>query len=335
MGWMNDTLRYMSKDPVHRKYEHGSLTFSMIYAFSENFILPLSHDEVVHGKGSLLAKMPGDLWQKVANLRLLYGYMYGHPGKKLLFMGSEIGQWREWNHDVSLTGTCSVAGPPGILQLARLTCSTPQPALHQVDFDWQGYEWLELHDWENSVVAFLRRAASPKTPSWCRSATIARHPASTTGFGVPAGGFTGEILNTDSDIYGGSNVNRRAWGMPSPTPADRSTFPLRLPPLGTIFLKVPTWLKEWRGGFPQGRASIPTWVPENEAFGTKPSRYHPQLDGPVSGDDPNAVGPRDVLAAVRDQFLGRKGRAVLVKFSVVHGHSPCSREGRTPRCHLP
>ena len=120
MGWMNDTLRYMSKDPVYRKYEHGSLTFSMIYAFSENFILPLSHDEVVHGKGSLLDKMPGDIWQKMANLRLLYGYMYGHPGKKLLFMGSEIAQWREWNHDVSLDWhLLQWRDHQGILQLVR------------------------------------------------------------------------------------------------------------------------------------------------------------------------------------------------------------------------
>ena len=154
MGWMNDTLRYMSKDPVYRKYEHGSLTFSMIYAFTENFILPLSHDEVVHGKGSLLDKMPGDLWQKFANLRLLYGYMYGHPGKKLLFMGSEIAQWREWTHDESLDWhLLQWRDHQGILQLVRdlNALYRAQPALHQVDFDWQGYEWLELHDWENSV----------------------------------------------------------------------------------------------------------------------------------------------------------------------------------------
>ena len=165
MGWMNDTLRYISKDPVYRKYEHGSLTFSMIYAFSENFILPLSHDEVVHGKGSLLDKMPGDLWQKFANLRLLYGYMYGHPGKKLLFMGSEIAQWREWSHDESLDWhLLQWRDHQGILQLVcdLNALYRSQPALHQVDFDWQGYEWLELHDWENSVIAFLRRAKNPE-----------------------------------------------------------------------------------------------------------------------------------------------------------------------------
>ena len=147
MGWMNDTLRYLSKDPVYRKYEHGSLTFSMIYAFTENFILPLSHDEVVHGKGSLLDKMPGDIWQKVANLRLVYGYMYGHPGKKLLFMGSEIAQWREWNHDQSLDWhLLQWRDHAGILKLVcdlnALYRSTP--ALYEVDFEWQGYEWLEL-----------------------------------------------------------------------------------------------------------------------------------------------------------------------------------------------
>ena len=160
MGWMNDTLVYMSKDPVYRKYEHGSLTFSMIYAFNENFVLPLSHDEVVHGKGSLLDKMPGDLWQKFANLRLLYAYMYGHPGKKLLFMGDEFAQWREWNHDVSLDWhLLQWRDHQGMQTLVRdlNALYRSEPALHEVDFEWQGFEWLELHDWENSVLAFLRR----------------------------------------------------------------------------------------------------------------------------------------------------------------------------------
>ncbi len=161
---MNDTLRYFSKDPVYRKYEHGGLTFSMIYAFNENFMLPMSHDEVVHGKGSLLDKMPGDLWQKFANLRLLYGYMFGHPGKKLLFMGCEIAQWREWTHDDSLDWhLLQWRDHQGILQLvADLNALyRSDPAFHEVDFDWQGFEWLELHDWENSVLAFLRRARDP------------------------------------------------------------------------------------------------------------------------------------------------------------------------------
>jgi 1,4-alpha-glucan branching enzyme len=244
MGWMNDTLRYMSKDPVHRKYEHGSLTFSMIYAFSENFILPLSHDEVVHGKGSLLDKMPGDLWQKAANLRLLYGYMYGHPGKKLLFMGSEIAQWREWNHDVSLDWhLLQWRDHQGVLQLVRdlNRLYRSQPALHQVDFEWQGYEWLELHDWENSVIAFLRRAREPRDAVVvvCNFTPVIRENYR---IGVPTDGYYREILNTDSDIYGGSNSGNQggAWGIPEPHAGRPFHLCLRLPPLAALFLKVPS-----------------------------------------------------------------------------------------------
>jgi 1,4-alpha-glucan branching enzyme len=244
MGWMNDTLRYMAKDPVYRKYEHGSLTFSMIYAFSENFILPLSHDEVVHGKGSLLDKMPGDIWQKMANLRLLYGYMYGHPGKKLLFMGDEFAQWREWNHDVSLDWhLLQWRDHQGILQLVRDLNGLYQSekALHQVDFDWQGYEWLELHDWENSVVAFLRRARDPSDAIVvvCNFTPVVRENHR---IGVPSGGYYREILNTDSDIYGGSNCGNSggAWGIPEPHAGRPFHLSLRLPPLGVVYLKVPT-----------------------------------------------------------------------------------------------
>ncbi|MGP0063431.1 MAG: 1,4-alpha-glucan branching protein GlgB [Isosphaeraceae bacterium] len=243
MGWMNDTLRYMSKDPVYRKYEHGGLTFSMIYAFSENFILPLSHDEVVHGKGSLLDKMPGDIWQKMANLRLLYGYMYGHPGKKLLFMGSEIAQWREWSHDVSLDWhLLQWRDHQGILQLVRDLNGLyrSQPALHQIDFDWQGYEWLELHDWENSVVAFLRRARdlNDAIVVVCNFTPVVRENYRV---GVPSGGYYREILNTDADIYGGSNCGNSggAWGIPEPHAGRPFHLSLRIPPLGVVFLKVP------------------------------------------------------------------------------------------------
>jgi 1,4-alpha-glucan branching enzyme len=244
MGWMNDTLRYLSKDPVYRKYEHGSLTFSMIYAFSENFILPLSHDEVVHGKGSLLDKMPGDLWQKFANLRLLYGYMYGHPGKKLLFMGSEIAQWREWKHDESLDWhLLDWRDHRGIL---RLVCDLnelyqAQPALHQVDFEWQGYEWLELHDWENSVIAFLRRARNSDDAIVvvCNFTPVVRENYR---IGVPTGGYYREILNTDSEIYGGSNVGNQggAWGVSQPHAGRPFHLSIRVPPLGTLFLKAPS-----------------------------------------------------------------------------------------------
>ncbi len=244
MGWMNDTLRYLSKDPVYRKYEHGALTFSMIYAFSENFILPLSHDEVVHGKGSLLDKMPGDLWQKFANLRLLYGYMYGHPGKKLLFMGSEIAQWREWNHDESLDWhLLEWRDHQGIL---RLVCDLnalyrSQPALHQVDFEWQGYEWLELHDWENSVVAFLRRSKSPEDAIVvvCNFTPVVRENYR---IGVPTAGYYREIFNSDSEIYGGSNAGNQggAWGVPEQHAGRPFHLSIRVPPLGVLFLKAPS-----------------------------------------------------------------------------------------------
>jgi len=242
MGWMNDTLRYFSKDPVYRKYEHGSLTFSMIYAFTENFILPLSHDEVVHGKGSLLDKMPGDLWQKAANLRLLYAYMYGHPGKKLLFMGCEFAQWREWSHDESLDWhLLQWQDHQGILRLVcdLNACYRSQPALHQVDFEWQGYEWLELHDWENSVIAFLRRARNPDDAVVvvCNFTPVIRDGYR---IGVPAAGFYREILNTDSEIYGGSNAGNEGgvWAVPSPYGGRPFYLSLRLPPLGAVYLKV-------------------------------------------------------------------------------------------------
>jgi 1,4-alpha-glucan branching enzyme len=244
MGWMNDTLRYIARDPVYRKYEHGSLTFSMIYAFSENFVLPLSHDEVVHGKKSLLDKMPGDLWQKFANLRLLYAYMYAHPGKKLLFMGCEIAQWREWTHDESLDWhLLQWRDHQGIL---KLVCDLnalyrDQPSLHEVEFDWQGYEWLELHDWENSVLAFLRRGKNPDDSMIvvCNFTPVVRENYR---IGAPASGFYREILNTDAEIYGGSNAGNQggAWAVPEPHGGRPYHLSLKLPPLGVLYLKSPT-----------------------------------------------------------------------------------------------
>ena len=243
MGWMNDTLAFIEKDPVYRKYEHGSLTFSLIYAFHENFMLPLSHDEVVHGKKSLLDKMPGDVWQKFANLRLLYGYMFGHPGKKLLYMGSELAQWREWTHKESLDWHLLDHDPHrGILQLVRDLNGfyREEPSLHEIDFDWQGFDWLELHDWENSVVAFLRRAR--KTPDEvvviCNFTPVVRHHYS---LGVPRPGFYREVLNTDSHIYGGSNAGNSGgvWAEPFPHGARPHRISVTLPPLAVIYLKVP------------------------------------------------------------------------------------------------
>lgn len=244
MGWMNDTLVYISKDPVYRKYEHGVLTFSLIYAFSENFLLPLSHDEVVHGKGSLLDKMPGDLWRKFANLRALYGYMYGHPGKKLLFMGDEIAQWREWRHDESLDWhLLQWESHQGVQKLvADLNAlNRSEPALHQVDFDWQGFEWLELHDWENSVIAFIRRARD-HADSIVVVCNFTPVPRENYRVGVPTGGYYREIMNTDSTIYGGSNVGVEGgcWARPEPHAGRSHHLNLRLPPLGVLYLKPST-----------------------------------------------------------------------------------------------
>jgi 1,4-alpha-glucan branching enzyme len=170
MGWMHDTLQYISRDPVHRKYHHNDLTFRMLYAFTENFILPLSHDEVVHGKGSLLAKMPGDDWQKLANLRLLLGYMYAQSGKKLLFMGGELGQWQEWHHDRSLDWHLAQYQRHNQVQrwvedLNRLYKN--EPALYELDFEPAGFEWVDANDSEQSVISFIRRGNSIQLPGGC------------------------------------------------------------------------------------------------------------------------------------------------------------------------
>lgn len=241
MGWMNDTLRYFHEDPIHRRYSHGSLGFSMVYAFTENFILPLSHDEVVHGKGSLIAKMPGDGWQKFANLRLLFGYMFGHPGKKLLFMGDEFAQGREWTHNQSLDwhllwddqhrGIKRLVGDLNALYKA-------EKSLHEVDFDWRGFEWLELNDSENSVLAFLRRAADPNdfTVVVCNFTPVVRHDYRV---GVPTDGHYREILNTDAATYGGSNAGNAGGADAHPGEWGGRPFHLSLtiPPLGVLVLK--------------------------------------------------------------------------------------------------
>jgi 1,4-alpha-glucan branching enzyme len=208
MGWMNDTLRYFHNDPIHRKYHHNELTFSLIYAFTENFTLPLSHDEVVHGKGALLSQMPGDMWQKFANLRLLYSYMWTHPGKKLLFMGGEIGMWNEWNHDRgvewSLLDFDTHRGVQRcVADLNRIVIENP--ALHQCDFGHEGFEWVDCMNSEDSILSYLRKSGSDDPLILvCSNFT----PVVRSGYrvGVPKSGFWREIFNSDAAIYGGSNV---------------------------------------------------------------------------------------------------------------------------------
>jgi 1,4-alpha-glucan branching enzyme len=243
MGWMHDTLNYFSRDPIYRKYHHDQLTFSIWYAFNENFVLPFSHDEVVHGKGSLLARMPGDDWQKFANLRLLFGYLYAHPGKKLLFMGGEFGQWREWNHDQSLDWHLLEHGPHQGVQrwiqdLNR--CYRTDAALSRHDFDTGGFEWVDLHDWEQSVVSFLRKGDAPDDVILviCNFTPVLH---TNYRVGVPRGGFWRELLNSDASIYGGSGQGNLGGIEASAVPAHgRShSLSLTLPPLGTVYLKAP------------------------------------------------------------------------------------------------
>jgi 1,4-alpha-glucan branching enzyme len=242
MGWMHDTLEYMTKDPIYRKYHHNNLTFRLIYAFFENFILPLSHDEVVHGKGSLLGKMPGDDWQKFANLRLLFGYMYAQPGKKLLFMGGELGQWREWAHDESLEWHLLEYPPHSGLKhwvedLNRFYRG--QPALYELDFEQAGFEWIDCNDVEHSVVSLTRRGRSPDDflVAVCNF-TPTTHPNYR--IGVPQPGFWKELLNSDAREYGGSGQGNLGGKEAAPIPLHRRPYSLtiNLPPLAAVFFKL-------------------------------------------------------------------------------------------------
>jgi 1,4-alpha-glucan branching enzyme len=238
---MHDTLDYIKEDPVHRRYHQDRLTFGLLYAFSENFILPLSHDEVVHGKGSLLTRMPGDAWQKFANLRLYYTFMYAHPGKKLLFMGGEFAQGREWNHAAALEWSLlEVNWHAGVQRLVRdlnrLYVGTP--ALYQVDFSPTGFEWIDCSDTEQSVLAFLRRGTDPDDflVVVCNFTPLPRHGYR---IGVPGPGHYREIMNSDAGDYGGSGVGNlgavnaeavKAHGRPW-------SLNLTLPPLAGLVLQ--------------------------------------------------------------------------------------------------
>ncbi len=241
MGWMHDTLKYMSQDPVHRKYHHDQLTFSIWYAFFENFVLPLSHDEVVHGKGALIGKMPGDSWQQFANLRLLYGYMWGHPGKKLLFMGGEFGQRREWGHDESLEWhVLQYPEHEGlrrwVADLNRLYRS--EPALYQVDFEQSGFEWVDCNDSQQSVLSFLRRPRDGSAPVLvvCNFTPV---PRTNYIVGVPQGGYWRELVNSDATLYGGSGMGNLGGVVAAPVAAHGRLHSLAvtLPPLAVLMFK--------------------------------------------------------------------------------------------------
>jgi 1,4-alpha-glucan branching enzyme len=241
MGWMHDTLFYFSREPVYRKYHQGQLTFSIWYAFTENFMLALSHDEVVHGKGSLMGKMPGDDWQKFANMRLLFGYLYAHPGKKLFFMGAELGQRREWNHDTSLDWHLLDYAPHAGLRrwVQHLNILyRGERALHELDFDPAGFEWVDFNDADNSVVTFLRKGkrAEDTVLVACNFTPVPRHNYRV---GVPTGGFWKELLNSDAPEYGGSGQGNFGGLEATPVPSHGKfhSLSLTLPPLGMVMFK--------------------------------------------------------------------------------------------------
>lgn len=242
MGWMHDTLNYFNKEPVHRKYHHHDLLFSMVYAFNENFILSLSHDEVVYGKASLLGKMTGDDWQKFANLRLLYGYMFTHPGKKLLFMGAELASWNEWSHESSLDWHLieydrHLGIQKAVKDLNHLYRT--EPALYHFDFSYEGFTWIDMHDGEQSVISYMRKGTNPEETILvvCNFTPIVRENYL---IGAPSGGFWREIFNSDSTYYGGSNVGN--LGGVTAESSTMHNLPYRLnitlPPLAVVCFKI-------------------------------------------------------------------------------------------------
>jgi 1,4-alpha-glucan branching enzyme len=241
MGWMHDTLVYMSKNPIYRKYHHNQLTFRLLYAFNENFVLPLSHDEVVHGKGSLLGKMPGDDWQKFANLRLLFGHMYAQPAKKLLFMGGEFGQWSEWYHEESLDWHLLDfplhAGLQRWVKELNRTYRT-EKALHELDFDPAGFEWIDCNDTQQSTLSLIRKSRSA-TEIMLVAFNFTPTPRYSYQVGTPRGGLWREILNSDAEEYGGSGHGNFGGieAAPIETHGRPYSLNLTLPPLGAVFFK--------------------------------------------------------------------------------------------------
>jgi 1,4-alpha-glucan branching enzyme len=240
MGWMHDTLEYFAHEPIHRRHHHHNLTFSMVYAYSENFVLPLSHDEVVHGKGSLIEKMPGDRWQRFANLRALYGHMWAHPGKQLLFMGGELAQEREWNHERALDWHL-LADPDhaGVQQLVRdlNRVYRSEPALWEADYDPSGFTWLEANDADSNIIAFARHAPDAGRTLVCVE-NLSPVPRLVYRLGLPRVGGWHEVLNTDSRFYGGSDVGNGDGLRAEAQPAHGQPFSaeITLPPLGVVWL---------------------------------------------------------------------------------------------------
>jgi 1,4-alpha-glucan branching enzyme len=241
MGWMNDTLRYLRREPIHRSHHQNELSFRMVYSFTENFVLPLSHDEVVHGKGALLKQMPGDPWQRFANLRLLYGYQYASPGKKMLFMGGEFGQWTEWNHDTELDW--ALFGHHYHDGLRRYVHDLndlyrSHGALHELDFEGDGFAWISCDDWQNSVYAFIRYARDRND---FVVVLMNCTPVIREGYriGVPSAGYYSEVLNSDAAGYGGSNVGNMGglYTEPIASHGHPQSLSVRIPPLGVLVLK--------------------------------------------------------------------------------------------------
>ena len=260
MGWMHDALNYCHEDPIYRKYHHDQMTFSIMYAFSENFVLPISHDEVVHGKGTVISNAPGDLWQKFAQARLLYSYMWTHPGKKLLFMGCEFGQWKEWNYDGSLDwGLLNYDDTHGGLQRCVADLNKiyqTETALHDLDFDWHGFEWINCNSWEESVFAYMRKAENPRdhivvvlnfTP-------VPRRKR----FGVPEKVDYQEIFCSDAPFYGGSGAgNGLVKTQGTPWDDKPYSFEVLVPPLGASFFK-PVWRD--KDGLPIDKKNYAPWL---------------------------------------------------------------------------
>ena len=242
MGWMHDTLEYFSKEPIHRRFHHHELTFSMVYAWNENFVLPLSHDEVVHGKGSLLGRMPGDRWQRFANLRALYGYMWAHPGKQLLFMGCEFGQEKEWSEpagslDWHLLDEADHAGVQALVRDLNKVYGE-QPALWELDHSHEGFRWLEPNAANENVLAFVRLPEDGEAPARRAPRTSRRSCATAGGSGLPSGGKWREALNTDSRFYGGSDVGNGLGLEAEKVPWNEQTHSVEitLPPLAVVWL---------------------------------------------------------------------------------------------------